>query len=285
MLIAVVAAFIFALSANFAPFAYAAEASLFLFLAIRFSLSFGVTSLTTGFRLVPRGMERRQIPWLAAMSTFMLMQSSLYLLAIYHLPVSLAVCLFFLFPVFTYVMEIFSGKLGWNPVILLGFAMAMVGTWVLVSGGEGGEGTAIGVAAGIAAAVAQGLVNLAAVRTGSVSKRELLRAGFALPMLCSCAAWLLLDREANAVAVGWSAAAAATYLIGMLLYVAALRLYGTVRTSTFMYVEPVFTIVLGVILHSEAFTAAQVGGALLIAAAIATVEIRARKLVARGFPT
>jgi drug/metabolite transporter (DMT)-like permease len=223
------------------------------------------------------GMRRSELPRLAALSVCIGAQSMLYLMAVYYLPVSIAVCLFFLFPVLTYVLESLLGKHPWSGAMLAGYAMAVLGVWALVSGGKVEAASLIGIAAGIGAGLAQAFVNLFSVRAASVGRLELLRIGFVIPLALAAVLWLAGGQEHDVPAVAWSAVAGLTYLGGIFLFLTSLRTVGSVKASTYMYVEPVMTIGFGMLLHSETLGLVQAGGIGLIAAAIALIEAKTQK--------
>ncbi len=250
---------------------------MFLFLLIRFAMTLTVSSLVTRkpFSL-PHLKKRNEKPWLAVQSVFMGVQSLGYLAAIYLLPVSVAVCIFFLFPVLTYALENLLRRRLPNLVMLFGYVLAMLGTWILVSGDNSDAINLAGVLFGLLAAISQAIVNVAVVRTPSVGNWQFIRISSLFPAIVFLFLYIGTGGGEPAGAWWWSFVAAVAFTVALVLLVKALKTLGSVETSTYIYVEPMLTIGFGVLLHDESLTLAQSVGIAMTLGAIALIESHAK---------
>lgn len=191
--------------------------------------------------------------------------------AIGSIPLSLAVLIFYLYPVFATVI---LGFLGWerlNWKIIAAIVVAFAGLALALN--PSAEGLHLkGVLLGFVAALGLGIV--------VVLSSRVLRASDSRPVtlyMASVAAVLLIalcvlhgDFALPNTGMGWTGFIAASffYAFAMISFFFAISMIGPARTAMLSYAEPVVAAGLGVILIGEKLTPIQVGGIVIVVAAL-----------------
>ena len=200
-----------------------------------------------------------------------------YLGAVQYIPVSLAVLIFYTYPLLTGIGARLFEREALSPGKLLALALGLLGVALAVEVTLTGlDGRGLGLAAlgavGLAASI---IASQRAMRaTGSLGVTfyvnlvaalvylavGLLRGGFALP----------------GTANGWHALVAMPlfFAVGITGFFAAVSLIGGVKTATIMNVEPVFTVLGAVLVLDEHLAPLQLAGAALVVLAIFLVHRR-----------
>ena len=271
----VMVALAFTTSTIFARLTYDAGSDAVTVLALRYSVV--ALLLYLYFRL------RGQPPWLPpplgrkAIGVGLLVAAYAfgYLGAVQYIPVSLAVLIFYTYPLLTGVGARLFEREALSPGKLLALGLGLLGVALAVEVTLTGiDARGLGLAAlgavGIAASI---IASQRAMRTtGSLSVTfyvnlvaafvylavGLLRGGFALPD----------------TAAGWHALLAMPlfFSVGIIGFFAAVSLIGGVKTATIMNVEPVFTVLGAVLVLGEHLAPLQLLGAALVVLAIFLVH-------------
>lgn len=271
----VLVAFAFTSSVILSRLAYDAGSDAVTVLALRYSVA--AMLLYLYFLL------RRQAPWLPRRLAFKAMAIGLlvaayaygYLGAVQYIPVSLAVLIFYTYPLLTAVAaRLFEREtLGASKLVALAAGLIGVALAVEVSfAGLDWRGLALAVlgSVGLAATIILGQRTMREASSLAVVFHVnfvaalaylavgLLQGGFALP----------------ATSAGWHALLAMPlfFSVGITGFFAAVSLVGGVKTATIMNVEPIFTVLGAVLVLGEHLAPLQLAGAALVVAAIFLVH-------------
>lgn len=195
------------------------------------------------------------------------------LTSIHLLPISLAVLVFYLFPVFT---AFIVAAFGWERlqrVTVVAAIIAFVGLALAL--GIGGKGLdPLGIA--LAALAAAGLATVSAV------SHRVIRAGdprqATLYVSVSAAATFVVltllagDFVLPATREGWLGFVGTNlfYAIAMIGFFAAISLIGPAKTTLFSYVEPIIATGAAYVILGQTLTPIQLAGALVVVAALVT---------------
>lgn len=271
----VMVALAFTTSTILARLAYQAGSDAVTVLALRYTVV--ALLLYFYFRLrgqaawLPRPLGRRAIGVGLLVATY----AFGYLGAVQYIPVSLAVLIFYTYPLLTGIGARLFEREALSPGKLVALALGLLGVALAVEVSLTGLdwrglGLAVLGAVGIAASI---IASQRAMRsTGSLGVTfyvnlvaasvylavGLLRGGFALPV----------------TEAGWHALVAMPlfFLVGIIGFFAAVSLIGGVKTATVMNVEPVFTVLAAVLVLGEHLAPLQLLGAALVVLAIFLVH-------------
>lgn len=262
---------------NVAPLAYAAGASVLLLMCIRFVFTTVVSSSLSRGGWLNTSITRYDAKLLLVASFCLAGQSFGYMASVSYLPVSVAVILFYTFPILTFVLNalIDGGPLKITPILALG--AALVGIYFLVQDGSQAWHM-VGVFWAFFAAVMQAVINVISPKIKSVSGWELVKYTVLLP----AAAFLVIyvtDRSGFSIsAVSWSLGAATVFCLGLYFFYRAVTVIGAVRTANLLYLEPVFTLILSLFIFGERLQLLQWLGIGIIFLATSSLEIQERKI-------
>ena len=198
------------------------------------------------------------------------------LIAIERLSVSLAVLIFFLFPLFT---SLIVGVMGWERLtaVTIGAAIVAFGGLALTLGVDFENLSAVGVIYGLA-----GGFGLAAV--SAVSAR-VIRSGDSRPVTLYLVATATIvfiamclvrgDLKLPASSDGWIGIAGTSlfYATGIIGYFAAIAMIGPARATLYSYVEPLFTMAAAFVFLGELLQPLQIVGALIVVGALTSAGI------------
>ena len=191
--------------------------------------------------------------------------------AIDILSVSLAVLIFFMFPLFT---SLIVALMGWEKLSITTIVAAIVafGGLALTLGVETGGLSILGVVYGLISAFGLALVS-------AISGR-VIRSGDSRPVtlyIVTTAAMVFIianlargDVQLPQTASGWVGFAGSSvfYTTGIITYFMAIPVIGAAKTTLFSYVEPIFTMVAAFIILGELLAPLQLVGALIIVGAL-----------------
>lgn len=191
--------------------------------------------------------------------------------AIDILSVSLAVLIFFLFPLFT---SLIVAVMGWEKLSATTIVAAIIafGGLALTLGVETGGLSIIGVAYGLVSALGLAVVS-------AVSSR-VIRSGDSRPVtlyIVTTAAVVFIvaslvrgDLHLPQSGSGWIGfvGSAAFYTTGVIGYFVAISVIGPAKTTLFSYVEPLFTMLAAFIFLGELLAPLQLVGALVVVGAL-----------------
>ncbi len=202
-----------------------------------------------------------------------------YLSSVFFIPVSLAVLLFFTFPIVVTLIDIALGKVGNNLFTLCVVACAFVGlTFVLAPAFDqldwrglvlafvGGLGTATAILVTNHKAQDLDRLSLAMVvlLTGAiiVAPVAILRDALILPATISGNLYLLTAASLNAVA--------------LIMMFSAIKRIGSTQTALFMNLEPLVTISVALLFLNEVLSPLQIAGVLVILSVLFASSLRSK---------
>jgi len=204
-------------------------------------------------------------------------QSFSYMTSVKFLPVSIAVILFYTFPILTFIFSAVVNGRGLKLAPFISLAAALVGIYFLVQDGTS-SWNINGVFWALFAALMQASINVISPKIGSVSGWGMVKYTSYLPALLFLGAYLWNRETFSYVAIGWSFAAAAAFCSGLYLFYQSVAKIGAVRTANLLYFEPVFTIMISLFIFGDRLVPLQWVGAVIIVLATFTLEIQERRL-------
>ena len=209
--------------------------------------------------------------------------------AVARLPVALALLAFNTYPIWTALWSALvyrhkpeKAMLAAMPVILAGLALALDVFGAASGLGAAGQWSRIGagVAFALAAATTFGLaLVLTQLEAGDVDGRVRTATTMATAALVALGTVGLQGGvHLPTTAAGWGGLAALTFLYGTAFTIMFIVLprHGVVGNSAIMNVEPVFALVLGWLVLGQSIAPVQVGGALVVVAAVVVLGTRRR---------
>lgn len=203
-----------------------------------------------------------------------------YLASIFYLPVSLAVLLFYSYPLLTVVFESLLQRRLPRPLDVAAFVAAFAGLALALEvsfaaldprgialallGAVAAAGTFVWTGRALAAADMTVVTFHLSVCGSAVSIIALIASGSYAPPANGFTGWLVM------------AAVILLFGVGFVAMFTGVKLIGALRTSMVMNLEPIATIALAVLILGEAFTLQQVAGAALVFGAIIVTQRRKR---------
>jgi drug/metabolite transporter (DMT)-like permease len=236
-------------------------------------LGFGLAATVVAVALLnrPWGMPRREWPGTLAVTVAWIAVTVCYMASFYYIPVSLAVLLFFTFPVqIALIAPLVDGR---RPdAVGLGAAVAAFLGLGLALGPELGDldwrGCILALAAGV------GAMSTFILSRRLVREQDMFSFSLHLHALCVGAvllAFVAIGGPALPVgAVGWAGlvGVGVFYVSAVLLQFGAIRLAGPSRASLVFNAEPIITMVGAALVLGERLGPGQLAGALLVVGAV-----------------
>lgn len=245
-------------------------------MCVRFVFTAVISSSLSGGGWLNQSITRYDTILLFVASLTLAGQSFGYMASVSFLPVSVAVILFYTFPILTFVLSAFidDGTLKIAPIIALG--AALVGIYLLVL--EGVQAwNIVGVFWAFFAAVMQAVINVISSKIKAVSGWELVKYTSLLPAAAFLGIYLT-DRSGFSIpAVSWTLGAALVFCLGLYFFYRSVSVIGPVRTANLLYLEPVFTLILSLFIFGERLQLLQWLGIGIIFLATSSLEIQERK--------
>ena len=274
---AISTAFLFAGTVNIAPFAYEAGASVFLLLSVRFIICL-ISSIIFAPGVYTGGVTvgKKEGVFICLIGISFVVQAYGYMKSVQLLPVSVAVTIFYTFPIITFILEkiIILRIIKMGPILWL--VCALFGVWLLVQKGVIEWGVS-GVIWALVAALMQSFINIISQRLSSISGWKLVNYTSVIPAIIFLLMYYFVDKEKITLeAVLWSVLAAICFCIGLWMFYKSIHKIGSVRTASILYLEPVFTFLLGMLFFGVYLTPYQWLGVSLVTMAISATEIGER---------
>lgn len=205
------------------------------------------------------------------------------LTSISHLPVSLAILIFYIFPLLTLIAESILDREKPRAVTVIAVLLALLGL-AIVLGVKSVVLAPWGILFAVIAAIcaSSGFIisgrNLRAVQP-VVMVYHTAKAGLVVALLL-----LLVDGQGYQVGASMNfwvllAGGVITFGIAYGLMFAGVRLIGATRTSMVMNLEPIFTALLSAVILLDALTVTQVLGAVLVVLSVAAAQYWSRPIV------
>ena len=278
VLSAIMAAFSFSLAAAMVPYFYTAGGSVFLLLCVRYIFTLALSSVLDR---APRKQKTKKInARLVLISILQALFIASYMYSIKLIPLSLAVVVIYTFPIITFFANSLIKSRTVDALSVVALLVSLFGILVMVQGGSTGWNL-WGVFWGLIASVAQVSVNI-------LSRHESIEPGWGLVKyitILPSIVFLLIyfTNTAEPIAsvtpeiIMWGVLSAIGMSGGFYFFFNSIARIGPVRTANVMYMEPVFTIILGVVLLGNILGYYQWLGILIILLATVTLERWGRK--------
>ncbi len=269
---------LFAITVTLAPVAYATGVGVELLLFARF-----LVLIIASFFMKKKGfkqvLQNGDIKTIGIISFALLVQTFGYMTSIKYLPISVAVVLFYMFPLITYLIDsmVKSKGIGGYSIVLL--LLGVFGIWLVVSGDVTGDVNFIGVFWVLLSAIMQAVINTASgfVKTMDkwliINTTSIFPAMFFLLYFLSNGDSIVLEQIVSVILPGLS------FCLGMFLFFKSISNIGTVRTANMLYFEPVFTILIAMVAFNEVLSILQWLGMVVTVIAALMLEILNRRKI------
>ena len=274
ILAAVISAFSFSLAAAAVPYFYKVGGSLFLLLGVRYIFTLSLSSVLDKSPKKQKTKEARIR--LVLISIFQAIFVGSYMYSIYLFQnLSLAVVVIYTFPIITFFANSLIKSRSIDVLSVLALLASLMGIWVMFQS-DTSDWNLWGVFWGLFASVAQSFVNI-------LSRHESVSPGWGLIkyiMVLPAAVFVIIYFMTTAAPIAsvtapmlmWGLASAIGMSGGFYFFFHSIAKIGPVRTANVMYMEPVFTIILGVILLQNVLGYSQWLGMLIILLATISLE-------------
>jgi drug/metabolite transporter (DMT)-like permease len=271
------AALMYSTHTNLARLSYDYGVSTLTILAGRSLSTLLLVGLWLWWRRQPALLPRRALPMLIVVGGTFSLQSLFYLGAIHFIPVSLAVLLFYLYPILVLLIGTALGLDRMTPVRTVG-ALAAFGGLALALNVQGGGLDWIGVALGAAAALA---VAINVVGAGYMQgAAPIMTVTFHMLLIASVGYSAALAVAGGPTwpsggADGWAlfAGVMATAPLAQMGFYGALAFLSGSRVGIIMNCEPIMTTAFALIILGETLAPVQIAGAALVIGAIFGVAL------------
>lgn len=263
------------------PMVYALGTSIGTLLVLRLVCFLSLCAVWLRLQGISFTLERHQMLHCLGAGTAYMVGSGTLIASFFFMPVSLAILIFYMFPLVTRLGESVIDRRAPSPVEITCFIAALAGL-TLCLGLALDALNAPGLFLSIVAACGISLSFLWSgrkLRDVQPTVSTFYMAGTGL-VLVSCATLLggrWTPPPADTVSLLIVAATALTFAAAFFGMFASVRLIGPSRAAMIMNLEPVLTIALAVLLLSEAFSVHQAAGAALVIAAILVAQAARRQ--------
>jgi len=271
----IAATLLFSTHTNLARLSYDYGVSTLTILTGRTVAALPLVGLWLWWKREPAVLPRGMLPILLVTGGGFALQSLFYLNAIHFIPVSLAVLLFYLFPIMVVFIAWAVGHERLTPVRVLGALVAFGGLALALNIQGGVHWLGVGLGAAAALSLAINVVGAARMMRNApamtVTLNMLLIAALAYGAMLAWAGGPVWPSGA----VGWSVLAGVliTGPLAQMCFYAALTFTGGARASIIMNGEPITTTTLALLLLGETLAPVQVMGAALVVGAIFGVAL------------
>jgi len=274
VLAAIISAFSFSLAAAAVPYFYKVGGSVFLLLGVRYIFTLSLSSVLDKSPKKQKTKEARIRLVLISIFQAIFVGSYMYSIYLFH-NLSLAVVVIYTFPIITFFANSLIRSRSIDVLSVLALLASLLGIWVLVQS-DTSDWNLWGVFWGLFASVAQSFVNI-------LSRHESVSPGWGLIkyiMVLPAAVFVIIYFMTTAAPIAsvtapmlmWGIASAIGMSGGFYFFFHSIAKIGPVRTANVMYMEPVFTIILGVILLQNVLGYSQWLGMLIILLATISLE-------------
>ena len=274
VLAAIISAFSFSLAAAAVPTFYKVEGTLFLLLAVRYIFTLLLSSVLDKSPKKQRTKEAHIR--LVLISIFQAIFVSSYMYSIYLFQnLSLAVVVIYTFPIITFFANSIVKSRSIDVLSVFALLASLLGIWIMFQS-DTSDWNLWGVFWGLFASVAQVFVNI-------LSRHESVDPGWSLIkyiMVLPATVFVLIYFMTTSAPIAsvtapmlmWGIASAIGMSGGFYFFFHSIAKIGPVRTANVMYMEPVFTIILGIVLLQDVLGYSQWLGMLIILLATISLE-------------
>ncbi|HIE78723.1 MAG TPA: DMT family transporter [Candidatus Thioglobus sp.] len=271
---AILAAISWSIAATTSALAFSAGSGILLLLFVRFLITFIVSFvLNIGSKKTKTNTPYLRLFVISIFSTFFI---SAYMSAIELVPISIAVSVVYTFPVLTFFANSIMKSRSIDILSAVALFVSLFGIWLL--SGSGTDGWNIfGILLALGAAASQTVINIASRHKSIVPGWSLLKYIMAMPAALFTLLFIFNNPEVNILAVTWCFISALGMIGGCYFFYHSIAKIGPVRTSNIMYLEPVFTIAIGVLFLSNIIESSQWLGIGIIMIATLVLELWGKK--------
>ena len=273
VLTAILSAFFFSLAATTAPFFYGVGGGVFLLLSVRYVSTFIFASILN--KSPKKTKSKATHTRLILISIFQAIFIASYMYSISLIPLSLAVVVIYTFPIITFFVNSILKSRSIDFLSAAALLISLIGIWVLVQG-DSSDWNLWGVFWGLIASIAQVTVNILSRHKSVESGWGLIQYIMVLPSIVFVLIYFIATSEpitsVSLEMLIWSILSAMGMTGGIYFFFRSITIIGPVRTSNVMYLEPIFTIILGVILLQDKLGMNQWLGMFIIFTATISLE-------------
>ena len=273
VLTAILSAFFFSLAATTAPYFYGVGGGVFLLLSVRYVSTFIFASILN--KSPKKTKSKATHTRLILISIFQAIFIASYMYSISLIPLSLAVVVIYTFPIITFFVNSILKSRSIDFLSAAALLISLIGIWVLVQG-DSSDWNLWGVFWGLIASIAQVTVNILSRHKSVESGWGLIQYIMVLPSIVFVLIYFIATSEpitsVSLEMLTWSSLSAMGMTGGIYFFFRSITIIGPVRTSNVMYLEPIFTIILGVILLQDKLGMNQWLGMFIIFTATISLE-------------
>ena len=273
VLTAILSAFFFSLAATTAPYFFGVGGGVFLLLSVRYVSTFIFASILN--KSPKKTKSKATHTRLILISIFQAIFIASYMYSISLIPLSLAVVVIYTFPIITFFVNSILKSRSIDFLSAAALLISLIGIWVLVQG-DSSDWNLWGVFWGLIASIAQVTVNILSRHKSVESGWGLIQYIMVLPSIVFVLIYFIATSEpitsVSLEMLIWSILSAMGMTGGIYFFFRSITIIGPVRTSNVMYLEPIFTIILGVILLQDKLGMNQWLGMFIIFTATISLE-------------
>jgi len=278
ILSAIISALFFSFAASVAPLYYAAGGGVFLLLCIRYT-----TTLLLSSALDKPSKKKKTKSLYIRLITISILQAvfvGCYMYSLKLIPLSLAVVVIYTFPLFTFFANSVIKSRSIDLISAAALFISLAGIWLMVQG-DATDWNGWGVFWGTVASIAQTGVNILSRHDDVEPGWGLIKYLMVLPTAIFALIYFIITPEPIASVsyemIQWSLMSAAGMIGGFYFFFYSIAKIGPVRTSNVMFFEPVFTIMIGILIFQNNLALMQWLGILVIIVATSSLEIWGKK--------
>jgi drug/metabolite transporter (DMT)-like permease len=275
---AILAAFFFSLAATVVPYFYNVGGTVFLLLSVRYVSTFIFASVLN--KSPKKTKTKSTHTRLILISLFQALFVSSYMYSIKLIPLSLAVVVIYTFPIITFFVNSLIKSRSIDFLSVSALLVSLFGIWVLVQG-DSSDWNLWGIFWGLVSSCAQVTVNILSRHDSVESGWGLVKYITVLPALIFVSIYFAVTSDpislVSSEMLMWSVLSAIGMSGGFYFFFKSISIIGPVRTSNVMYLEPVFTILLGVMLLQDQLGISQWVGMSIIFIATISLELWGKK--------
>ncbi|MCS5591024.1 MAG: DMT family transporter [Gammaproteobacteria bacterium] len=278
ILSAIVSALFFSFAASVAPLYYAAGGGVFLLLCIRYT-----TTLLLSSALDKPSKKKKTKSLYIRLITISILQAvfvGCYMYSLKLIPLSLAVVVIYTFPLFTFFANSVIKSRSIDLISAAALFISLAGIWLMVQG-DATNWNGWGVFWGTVASIAQTGVNILSRHDDVEPGWGLIKYLMVLPTAIFALIYFIITPEPIASVsyemIQWSLMSAAGMIGGFYFFFYSIAKIGPVRTSNVMFFEPVFTIMIGILIFQNNLALMQWLGILVIIVATSSLEMWGKK--------
>jgi drug/metabolite transporter (DMT)-like permease len=196
--------------------------------------------------------------------------------AIELIPISIAVSVVYTFPVITFFAFSIIKSRSIDTLSAVALSVSLIGIWML-SGVDKDGWNIWGVLLALGAAVSQTVINIASRHHSIEPGWRLLMNIMAIPAILFTILFIFNYSEVSTIALVWCLFSAIGMIGGCYFFYHSIAQVGPVRTSNIMYLEPVFTIAIGISFLDNFLELSQWLGIAVIISATLVLELWGKK--------